>query len=269
MPASDITNYPDILKETDWQAKKGKIAKLAGETGVGETMKKCEAAHKKVDWMNKYDISTRITWAKVDPAKSKTEVVDETEKKLVVEYKADADPIRKLLQEVRDKAKAAAAAWKKNKLIPSSSVKHAEAVANAAELMNMVMKENSTPVELLINAKKMREELERKTQETYTVVHKQIADCEAGLKVALTTPTKQSWEDGGAHQGCRSVCNGIAAVPAWKKQFYPTWQPFGNFYCKDIPDGDPQEGAKVKQKVATVAKELATYKAFVAKALGH
>src|SRR5947208_3122160 len=94
-----IADYPKILTDADWQANKGKIAKIAGETGIGALMKKCEAAHKKVEWFNKYQAANRIDWRSIDPAKSKDEVVDETEKELTKLYMADAAPVRKLFVE--------------------------------------------------------------------------------------------------------------------------------------------------------------------------
>jgi hypothetical protein len=59
----------------------------------------------------------------------------------------------------------------------------------------------------------------------------------------------------------------MAAIAELKMQFYKTWQQFGDFYCKDIPDNDPEEATKVKTKVKTVAQELIKYKAAVHKLL--
>jgi hypothetical protein len=50
----DIVDYPKILTNDDWQKKKGKIAKIAGETGIGALMKKFEAEHKKADFSTSF-----------------------------------------------------------------------------------------------------------------------------------------------------------------------------------------------------------------------
>ena len=42
------------LTNADWQKQKGKIAKIAGSTGVGPALKKVEAAFSKVDFQ-KFD----------------------------------------------------------------------------------------------------------------------------------------------------------------------------------------------------------------------
>jgi hypothetical protein len=263
----DIASYPQILTNDDWQRNKGKIAKIAGETGIGALMKKCEAEHKKGDFYNKFRASNNIDWRTVEPSKSRDEVVDELEPVLVKKYMAAAAPVRKLLVEIRDQAKKTAAQWKKNPLIPSSSTKHADEVAKAADQLFIGMKENSDAVKTLFAFDALRAELKKKREESLKVLGTQIAKCEDGLKVVLKNPTKKVWEAGGAHQGCRSVCNGMAAIAELKKLYYPTWQNFGDFYCKDIPDNDPEEALKVKAKVKTVANELIKYKSAVHKLL--
>jgi hypothetical protein len=252
----DIVDYPEILTNTNWQKKKGVVAKLTSETGIGDLMKKCEAEHGKQDFYNKFTAANNIDWRQVDPGKTRDAVVDELEPVLVNKYKNAAAPMRKLLVEIRDTAKETAKAWKKKPLIPSASVKHVEAVADAADYLWITMKENSHAVKELFAFEKLRADLQKKRLESIKVLGTQITQCENGLKACLQKPTKKTWEDGGAHQGCRSVCNGMAAIGELKKVFYPTWQKFGNFYCNDIPDNDPEEATKVKAKVKTVAQEL-------------
>lgn len=261
----DISNYPAILTNADWQKNKGKIAKIAGETGVGELMKKCEEAYKKIDIVNKFIAKNNIDWRTVPPEKTRDEVVNELEPVLVKKYMAAAAPCRKLLSELRDQAKATATKWSKNALIPKASVQHVEAVSKTADFFFMALKENSDAVKALFDFAGLRADLQKKRDESFKVLHKQISDCENGLKAALKTPTKKVWQDGGAHQGCRSVCNGMAAIGELKKLYYPTWQKFGDFFCKDIPDGDPEEAKKVIAKVKIVAAELNKYKTAVDK----
>lgn len=38
--------YPDILTNSNWQKNKSMIAKMAGETGIGDLMKTAEAGYK-------------------------------------------------------------------------------------------------------------------------------------------------------------------------------------------------------------------------------
>jgi len=264
-----ISEYPKILTDKDWQDKKGKIAKLAGKTGIGELMKKAEEAHKKIDWTAKYDLALRLRLQldKFDLTTSKDEIIDILEKQAITEFMVDAAPVRKALSELRDQAKKIAGEWKKKPLVPSSSAKHAEEVAKQADLMFLSMKESSEGVASLFGAKKVRELLQKKKLEALQQLDKQIELCENGLKACLKTATKKCWVSGGAHQGCRSVNNSVAAIPALKKIYYPTWNKFGNNYADDIPDNDPEEAKKIKEKVKTVFNELIKFKAGVHKML--
>ena len=45
----DIPQYPDLLTQRHWDSNKGKIAKMAGHTGIGDQMKATAAAFKKLE----------------------------------------------------------------------------------------------------------------------------------------------------------------------------------------------------------------------------
>jgi len=263
----DIVDYPVILTNADWQKKKGTIAKIAGETGLGALMKKCEAEHKKQDFLNKFLANNNVDWRTIPADKTREEFVNELEPQLFKKFKTAAEPMRKLLVEIRDTAKKTAVAWKKKPLIPAASVKHVEAIAKAADYLYIAMKDNSDAVRDLFNFDRLRAELVKKRTESLKVLNIQIDQCEKGLAAALKNPTVKGWNDEGAHQGCRSVCNGMAAIGELKKLYYATWQNFGDFYCKDIKDDDPEMAKKVKAKVKTVSNELIKYKATVHKLL--
>jgi len=266
---SPLVNWPKVLTNKDWQSKKGLVAKLAGKfdggTGLGDLLKEAEGLYEKLDLGNKWEAENILLAKDRD-----LDLINEAEKDTYQKYSVAIAPLRKKLQEVKTQAKDVAAEWKKHKLIPKSAVKAAEAVETAADEWFLRFKDNSADVKMQLadGFERLREKAKQKEAETLKVVKKQIELCEKGLKAALTNPTKKGWEADGAHQGCRSVCNGIRAVPEWKKKYYSTWNAFGDFYHKDIEENDPEMGAKIKKKVVTVAKALSEYKKEVFEKLG-
>lgn len=267
---SPITFWPKELTNKDWQSKKGLVAKIAGKfdggTGLGDLLEECESLHAELDLGNKWEPANLVL-----PKDRDLDIIDEREVETYQRYNLAIAPLRKKLQEVAKLAKEVAAEWKKHKLIPKKAVTAAETVETTADQWFIRLKVGSADVDTLFKDgfEKLREKAEQKEQETLKVVKKQIELCEEGLKAALKEPTKKGWESGGAHQGCRSVCNGIRAVPAWKKLFYSTWQEFGDFYHNDIKDDDPEMASKIKAKVRTVAIALSLYKEYVYNELGN
>lgn len=130
--------YPPILTKADWDRQKGKIAKLAGKTGVGEAMQKCERAYAAVDW-------DKLELSKGAPGINSF-VKSEWDKKLADAKSEAQGDLRKFVESMyalRDVAKKAAEAFGKNKLIPSSSKQHAEQIAKTADFLGVSMNTNS------------------------------------------------------------------------------------------------------------------------------
>ncbi|GAA0567912.1 hypothetical protein [Caenispirillum bisanense] len=119
-----LLSYPAILTNKDWQKKKGPFAKLAGKTGVGESLNACEKAWQAVKW-GVFDTSKLKNKARSD--------IEGAWKVAQGEYKRSIEPLRKALQGVMATTDKTAAAFKKNKLIPSSATKAAQDISKAAE----------------------------------------------------------------------------------------------------------------------------------------
>jgi hypothetical protein len=83
-----------------------------------------------------------------------------------------------------------------------------------------------------------------------------LANLETALRQAAANPTKKVWFEGNtsAHQRCRSVCNAIRNIPKLKPKYWATWQPFGDEFHRDCPDGE-REQELMRKKIATVAKD--------------
>ncbi|MCA1974297.1 MAG: hypothetical protein LDL44_15780 [Caenispirillum sp.] len=124
MSAPDILlSYPSVLTNKDWQKKKGPFAKMAGKTGLGDELTACEKA-----W-------GAVKWAAFDETKVKNDrtAIEGAWKAAQAEYKKSVEPLRKALQGVIATAQKTSAAFKKNKLIPSSATKAADDIGKAAE----------------------------------------------------------------------------------------------------------------------------------------
>lgn len=247
--------WPATLTNADWQKKKGNIAKLAGETGIGDAMTAAEKDFKKIDWK-------KMDAREIAPKDRDIPVIKARQDAAGEHYRDVIAPVREKVKKIRDLAEKTAADWKKNKLIPSSSRKAAEAVASEAETLWMTLKSNSslfdaynkTFTDMIAVKEKMAVDEAKKLDVT-------VSNLETALKEFAKTPTKAAWFTGNtsAHQRCRSMCNAIRNIPALKDVYWRTWQPFGDEYHRDAPDGE-QEAEVMKQKGSTVWKALQTFK---------
>jgi hypothetical protein len=109
----EYPQYPEILTQKNWDSKKGKIAKMAGTTGMGDQGARAVDVKK-----NKDDA---IAFIKGGPIKN----------------------LHEELKNLRDLAKKTAERFKKNKLIPSSATKLCEEVREAADMLYVVTGTNT------------------------------------------------------------------------------------------------------------------------------
>lgn len=248
--------WPMILTNADWQKKKGAFAKVAGKSGVGEAMTAAEKAFKKIDW-------NIFVAQSILPAQRDQDVIVARKAASITAFKTTVEPTRVQLKKLRDVATKTAGDWKKSKLIPSSATKHVQDVAKAADFLfislagnSQVMTSRLKTFDDMLAAKKKFERDEIQKLDT------SIENLEKALAAAAADPTKATWSLGSssAHQRCRSMCNAIRNVPKLKTKYWSTWQPFGDEYNKDVPEG-PREAEVMKKKIATVKTELAKFKA--------
>lgn len=256
--------WPKSLTNADWQKKKGNIAKLAGETGLGDAMTDAEKEFNKIDWQ-KMDASGVL------PKDRNIPTIKQRQQDTIPYYRSTIEPVRTKVKKIKDLAEKTAADWKKNKLIPSSSRKAAEDVANAADMLWMELKGNSSSMEGLYKSfDKLIEEKQHHIREAVKVFGSVVSSLEDCLKKFASAPkmTKALWEQGkegdytispAPHQACRSICNGVRRIPELNEVFWDTWKPFGDFYHKDAPDGEGEAKA-MKAKGQTVWQALQTLK---------
>jgi predicted GTPase len=121
----DWPKYPTILREQDWNKKKGVLAKvLKGKTGISEQLKAAEKAFDKVQPAYFSD-----TW--VDT--SSKDSCDKALKALSDHFSGPVKDLCNELLKVKNLATRKEAEFKKNPLIPKASREHVGRIADAAQ----------------------------------------------------------------------------------------------------------------------------------------
>ena len=244
--------YSATLTNKDWQKKKGLLAKGGGETGVGEHMDKLEALFKKIDW-NAYNAKLVCDRANgvFTPGQAAVKL-----KEAGAAFIKEMAPIRVAAQKLRDVAQKTSDEWKKNKLIPSSSTKHAALVAQEADLLFMGLKDNGAfSSEMVTDFEAEKARLQRNVDLAIKGLTGNFTDLQKYAKEVLATPTVASYRGEatkGFHQKVRGTAAALKALSdheAYKK-IEPTWKTYAS-------DGfPPKEDGQVKVKVLTVLKSL-------------
>lgn len=243
-----LPNYPDILKEADWQKKKGALAKAAGETGVGAAMKALWANRNNTDWTDLQVATTYKSLAEVDEA--------------IQKYKAAMPKLEKLKTDaykVRDLARAAAAKFKANKLIPKASADHAGAVATAADHYGVAIKSYDPSADFA----EARKRVEAREKIGRDQLKKSIATVEGGVvKVDRDKVTYEEWQAfwSGPLRGLQAA---VAVVPEIKgTQISEVVRKLCSAdFCGNKSDTDAKA---IRQKAATVKVAVGKLKAQVA-----
>lgn len=250
--------WPAILTDKDWQKKKGTLAKMLGESGVGSAMTAAENSFGTIDF-TQMEI-TRV----LAKDRHSTENIEKGRSEAGDYYTKQVEPTRKLIKTVEDTAKNAATKWKKNKLIPSSSSKHADAVAGAADMLWMMLKSNSSVMAQL--NKTFDDTLDRNQRvrdQSISDLSKTIKLLEQSIEAYVKNISKAEWSNGNTsvHQRCRSMCNAIRNIHELSDAYWGTWQKFGDNYEKDAPEGGEEEKKAMTLKLKTLIAALKDFKA--------
>ncbi len=257
----ETVKWPDLLTNTNWQQKKGALAKMAaGKTDIGATMTAAKAEFDKIDW-NKLDADKMATKDRKSVPKIKEA------KKAAMDYVTTTieGTVRPKIKAIKDLADGAHADWSKNKLIPQSSADHAKKVATAADTLWIALKGGSVTITSFLDEyDKLVEKLEKHKKEQIELLGPQITKLETALKNCAAHPSKANYlnypeKPESVHQRCRSICNAIAVLPTLKDKYWTTWEPFGNKYPAGAPDGEGEAEA-VKKMLTTIATALAEFK---------
>lgn len=255
-----LLEWPEVLTNTNWQKKKGALAKMAGKTDIGATMTAAKAEFDKIDWTKleaaQMPVPDRKSIPKIQEAK-KAAMAHVTQ---VIEGK-----VRPKVKEIKELAADAQTEWAKSKLIPKASADHAKLVSTKADQYWIALKGGSVTISNMLDEyDKLATKLEKHKAEQVALLAPQIVKLETALKLCLASPTKANYTDHpskpeSVHQRCRSICNAISVLPGLKAQYWATWDPFGNKYPAGAPDGAGEADA-VKKMLTNIVVALADFK---------
>ena len=224
-------SYPDILTNKDWQKKKGAIAKMAGETGMGDQLKKLEAAFKKIKF-EQMDAMNVLTGA--NRTKENLEKFREDAKKY---WNSDVKPCWEEARRTSDFAGKLAAEWKKKKTIPSKSREHVEAIEKAAGNLMVTLKSLDNLV--------LEPSIKKATAEA--------AKNEEKARKVDKNPTVETWRSE-LHQKIRGLGTAVGSIPELKKKWSPVW----NQYSSDgfVLTAKNMDEKAIKKKLDEVLGDL-------------
>ena len=239
------------LTNTDWQKKKGKIAKMAGSTGIGPALKKVEASFKKVDF-EKFDAKMACMSKKLRNEAG----LEAARKAATAEYRSRVVSLRSEIDAVRKVTKKTADEWKKKKTIPSSSRKHVEQVYATADKLWIELKSLDNYFEYTAGLlQKEIEENKKKAVKMVSVWVKSIAD---GVKAVLANPTIEEYNKS-LHQKVRGMGTAVANLQD-DERFKPWLKIWGNSGFASGLSNTADEAA-VKKQTTEIGTQL---KKFVA-----
>lgn len=145
--------YPTELTNKNWQSVKGIIAKFAGETGIGDLLKKLEAAYEAVDWR-----ALQLVF-NTPQGKGRTQQTIDAAYADAAKQGAKLKALSKACREVEKAAKDLAAKWSKDKKIPAGSVKKVNEIEHAVFTLSFAVAEGTVSDALRTEKKELEEQL--------------------------------------------------------------------------------------------------------------
>ena len=239
---------PPILTKANWDSEKGIIAKMKGETGIGEAMKQVKSA---------YDA---VAWEKLD-----AKMACQNTKDLTVVAKAWAaaegewpkiNKLREKVKELTDLAEATEKKYKKSSTIPASSTQHVGRIATAADHFWMTLKQNSPYYqEALKGFDDMRDNVVKLQALAAAKLKGYVTSITKDASQVLSTGTVEAYIGNattGFHQGIRGLGASLKVQPNPDLQQFNTQE-----WNKYTLDGfKPKADGEVKAKVAQVLTSL-------------
>jgi hypothetical protein len=243
-----VRELPKILRVTDWNAKKGVIAKMAGETGIGAELKKLQDVYDKTPW----DVLDPDAAVNATKKRGSSALVDQ----LFPAAKAQSgkvEVLRKQLFAFADFADKVEAKFQKSKVIPSSSTKHVKTMAAEARTFATSLKNIGDD---WAKVRKLYADQEEKNKKmALQSIKPYFASIRDYGKQALQTPTVAQYK-GEAKKGFHQNVRGISAaldrmqdpvIADWKDK---NWRPLAiDAY---LPKNDGEVPTKVRHVLGKV-----------------
>lgn len=178
---------PAELTKKNWDKKKGKIAKMAGKTGMGDAFSKVEKAYKSVDWDKLEMISNK-------PRPFDLKKWNKMRDDAVGETKGNLGKLRTQCYALRDLAKKTEAKFSKNKAIPKSSAALCGDIAKKADFMGVGCNPSSMGTRIVKMYKSGRYMFDFTAQGIAKTAPSKVTACLASLKELESDPTLENWK---------------------------------------------------------------------------
>lgn len=240
--------YPDELTNKGWQKAKGLIAKMAGETGMGDQLKKLEAAYGDVEW-RKLQLYLNCPQGGKRTLPSIQTAFDDALKQ---------GPKLKILEstcrEVEKAAKDLSAKWSKDKKIPASSVKTADAIEAAAKKLSYATAMGTVSDALTKEKSELEDQLQVLAAE-YTKLNEKLKKYVNGFQAAVQGKTLKDygviWKE-----HIRGVGTVLPTLIKDHPEMDTEWKIWKNFSNKLIPPDDEEAMQKQMTMLVKVAASL-------------
>jgi uncharacterized protein YhaN len=242
--------YPTILRQSDWNSKKGVVAKIFKEdTGLGAQLGQLYTDFNKVEWQYWYPLAA----GKLPRIKTEAELdlrIQQAKQK-----KSQLTNLRADIQAISQMCETIGAKWAKSKLVPESSVRHVR-VKMAAALDQLDTEISQIEGEY----DDVRADLRRLQTAALKFLQPAISELEKHLPKVKKTPTVAAY-NAGLHNGVRGVGVVLAKLPQYKALYLADW--------KDQADDDfmarVKDGKPVLDKVTEIEGGLKRLKAALPK----
>lgn len=242
--------YSKTLTEKDWQKKKGAIAKIAGNTGIGGQLKLAKSQYDAVNWR-----IFRLAESTPGIGVSRTLEDIETGYSNALKQGPALKKLYKTLRSIEVDAQKLAAAWGKKKTIPKKSIQHAELVSTEAKKLSYAV----APATITDVLKKEKAEviksydiLQAEHAKINTRLKKYVVSTAKGLpKVTLET-YGNFWSE-----HIRGIGTSLPIVAKRHPELAKEWDVIKTYARKEVKPKDESELTAQKKTIAAALKSLA------------
>lgn len=193
--------------------KKGKIAKMAGKTGMGDAFSKVEKAYKSVDW-------GKLEMVQNKPRPFNLKQWNKMRDDAAGETKGNLGKLRTQCYALRDLAKKTEAKFNKNKAIPKSSAALCADIAKKADFMGVGCNPSSMGTRIVKMYKYGRNPYDFTAQGIAKSAPGKVTVCLASLKELEKDPTRENWLAKGMMTRTRDVTQYLGNVSKLIKAGY-------------------------------------------------
>jgi hypothetical protein len=204
---------PVLLTRKEWDKKKGVIAKMAGQTGIGAQCDKVATAYRAVKW-DRFDLEGRRRVV-LKNWRDDTFTRDNWNKLLKDAMTETTTTVAKLVTELyalRDLCNKTAETFKKSKTIPASSAQYVVTMAKAADGLGVSLNKNTVGGVLKLMNEEFLAEVKMKFIDPMWPGIRKYASQHAKLMAQLRRNPDAVALNGDGRTGCRDLATGLGNI---------------------------------------------------------